>query len=119
MIRQRTVKNLMKLKEKTNAKSGNWEGSTPCNKQHRLGAAWLGSSSAEKNLGVLADWKLGMSLQCALAAKVAKSILGHMNHGRASRLMEAIIPLGLAHIRPHLDNVSSFVHPNTGKALIN
>ena len=39
-----------------------------------------------------------------------------MNHGRASRLCEVIMPLGLAHIRPHLDNVTSFGPPNTGKA---
>lgn len=41
-----------------------------------LGATQLGSSLTEKDLGVLVDTRVSMSLQCALMAKVARSVLG-------------------------------------------
>lgn len=43
---------------------------------YRLGADLLGSSSVEKDLGVLVDDKLAMSRLCALVARRANSILG-------------------------------------------
>ncbi|CAM5085413.1 unnamed protein product, partial [Eretmochelys imbricata] len=53
--------------------------------RYRLGTEWLGSISAEKNLGVTVDKKLGMSQQCALVAKKANGILGCIRRGTASR----------------------------------
>ncbi|GAB0185508.1 hypothetical protein GRJ2_001016100 [Grus japonensis] len=43
--------------------------------QYRLGAALLGSSTTEKDLGVLVDRKLSMSQRCTLVAKKANGIL--------------------------------------------
>ena len=56
--------------------------------QYRLGADLLERSSAEKDLGVLVDNRLAMSLQCALAAKKANGIPGHIKKSAASSLRE-------------------------------
>lgn len=66
--------------------------------------SFLGSSSAEKSLGSVADSNLQMSQQCFLAVKMVNSILPCMNGCTARRLQEGIICL----ISPHLDNASSF-----------
>ncbi|GAB0209294.1 mitochondrial enolase superfamily member 1 [Grus japonensis] len=61
--------------------------------QYRLGVDLLGSSTAEKDLGVLVDHKLSMSQQCALVAKAANGILGCIQKSVASRSREVILPL--------------------------
>ena len=60
---------------------------------YRLEGAVLESSSAEKDLGVLMDDKLNMSLQRALAARKANGILGSIRRGVASRDRDVIILL--------------------------
>ena len=60
--------------------------------QYRLGADLLENSSAEKDLGVLADNKPTMSQKCALVTKKANNILGCIKRSVASRSREVILP---------------------------
>ena len=53
-----------------------------------LGADLQERSSAEKDLGVPMDSRLAVSLQCALAAKKANGIPGHIKKSAASSLRE-------------------------------
>ena len=64
-----TKRNLMRLNRNKCLKVLHLGQNNPMH-QYRLGADWLGSSSAENNLGVTMNNKLNMSQQCTLVALV-------------------------------------------------
>ncbi|RMC21294.1 hypothetical protein DUI87_02155 [Hirundo rustica rustica] len=83
--------------------------------QYMLRTNLLESILEEKALEVLADTKLNMSQQCALATKMANDILGCIRQSIASSLRKVIFPLYSALVRPHLEFLVQFWGPSTRK----
>ncbi|GAB0202762.1 hypothetical protein GRJ2_002741800 [Grus japonensis] len=83
--------------------------------QYRLGVDLLGSSSAEKDLGVLVDNKLSMRQQSTFVGEKANGLLGCIKKIVASRSREVLLPLYSALVRPHLECCVQFWAPQFRK----
>jgi len=100
-LAKRAERNLMKF-NKEKCKVLHLQRNNPRH-QDMLGAAQLGSSSAEKALGVLVDTRLTTSQKRALVPKKVNGIQGCIRRSISSRSREVIPPLCSAQVRPPLE----------------
>ncbi|KAJ7415728.1 hypothetical protein WISP_76428 [Willisornis vidua] len=81
--------------------------------QFRLGSDLLGSSSAEKDLGIVVDNEQFTSHQCcAPVAKESNDVLGCIRKSTASRSRELILPLYSTHLVRHIWSVAPLLKKN-------
>ena len=83
--------------------------------QHRLGSTWLGSSSVERDQGVLVDSKLNVSEQCAALASKANRMLRCIYKGIASTDKGVTVPFYSVLPRPHREYCAQFWSPQYKK----
>jgi len=83
--------------------------------KYRLGAEWIESSPAQKDLTVLVDEKLNTTRQCELTDQKANCTLGYIKRSMASRSREGILPLCSALVRPHLESCVQLQSPQHRK----
>ena len=87
------------------------------NLQHpyRLSSATLVSTTEERDLGVIIDHKMNMSLQCDAAASKATKILACIHRCFSSKSQDIIFPLYSALVRPQLEYCIQFWAPQFKK----
>ena len=83
--------------------------------QHRLGTDGLRSSSAARDLGMVAGSELKASQRCVLAGKVVSSHLGYTSYSTVSKSRNLAISVYLALSRPHLEYCNQFWSPQLEK----
>ena len=75
---------------------------------YRLDSAMLASTMEERDLGIIIDHKMNMSLQCDAAASNASKTLACIHRCFSSKSQDIILLLYLALVRPQLEYCIQF-----------
>uniref|UniRef100_A0A8C8SCV0 Reverse transcriptase domain-containing protein n=1 Tax=Pelusios castaneus TaxID=367368 RepID=A0A8C8SCV0_9SAUR len=88
------------------------------NYTYNMMGANLATTSQEKDLGVIVDSSLKMSVQCAEAVKKANRMLGIIKKGIENKTANVLLPLYKSMVRPHLEYCVQMWSPHLKKDIL-
>ncbi|CAM4587787.1 unnamed protein product [Lepidochelys kempii] len=88
------------------------------NYTYNMMGANLATTNQEKDLGVIVDSSLKMSMQCAAAVKKANGLLGIIKKGVKNKTENILLPLYKSMVRPHLEYCIQMWSPHLKKDIL-